>query len=79
MLVVLAAGALGLGGCGRKGPLQLPPNAAQNAAGEPIQSEVDTRNSAAASQGVLFGNADEPPPVAPRGNRKKFILDPILD
>ena len=45
-IIVLSAAVLALGGCGRKGGLDLPPNA---------------------------------PPVAPKGRRKAFVLDPLLD
>lgn len=76
---VLAVGvaALTLAGCGRKGPLDLPPTAASaSTATTPPQ---DTRTAEASKPTVFnpsFGmNA---PPKAAKGPKKPFILDPLL-
>ncbi len=61
----LLMAALALTGCGRKGPLDLPPGAAVTApAGVPPQLGPDGQPIAAVQQ---------PPP------KKHFILDPLLD
>ena len=71
----MSALALTLGGCGRKGPLDLPPSASQGAA---VQG--DTEAEAAARPSVFnptFGS--EATPAAPKGRKKAFVLDPLLD
>lgn len=75
-MIVLGAAALALGGCGRKGPLDLPPtaNAAPTAA-----APTDTEAERAAQPSVFnptYGS--DAGPTAPKGTKKSFILDPIL-
>jgi predicted small lipoprotein YifL len=75
--LVLIAVTLALAGCGRKGALDLPPNAM--AAQPTAPAAVD--DEAAPSKGTVFDpsfGADRPP-AATRGKKKPFILDPILD
>ena len=70
---------LALAGCGRKGALDLPPNAM--AAQPTAPASVDAEAEAAASRGTVFDpsfGADRPP-AATKGKRKPFVLDPILD
>ena len=67
---------LALGGCGRKGLLDLPPNAAaQSSAAAPLDSEAE-----AASKPSVFNSTygTDAPPAATKGNKKPFILDPLL-
>jgi predicted small lipoprotein YifL len=68
--------ALALAGCGRKGGLDLPPNA-------PVQPTASAGSSteAEASKGNLFDPSYgmNNPPVAPKGQKKPFILDPLLN
>jgi predicted small lipoprotein YifL len=64
-LVVLGILVLGLAGCGRKGPLDLPPSAAIN---------QPPGTAAAAPAADPDGR-----PVAPAGNRKRLPIDPLLD
>ena len=75
-IVLLAATALALGGCGRKGGLDLPPTASGAA-------PADTEGQAAHKSSVFgssFGTETPPAAPAPKGNNKKpFILDPLLD
>ena len=67
--------ALALGGCGRKSGLDLPPSAAAPAA--PV---TDTEAERAAQPGVFNSTyGTEAGPTAPRGGKKKFVLDPLLD
>jgi predicted small lipoprotein YifL len=79
--IVLLGAALALGGCGRKGGLDLPPNASPQAAAA-AQADADhepgVREQSVSQQGVLNPNSDVPP-TAPKGRRKKFVLDPLLD
>jgi predicted small lipoprotein YifL len=75
-LVAVAAMALALAGCGRKGPLDLPPNAAG-----PAVEQGDTGEEQAASKGTVFDpsyGANELPGT-PKGRKKSFILDPLLN
>lgn len=74
-IILLSVTALALGGCGRKGGLDLPPSAASQA-----QAVPDTEAERAAQPGVFnptYGS--EAGPSAPKGGKKKFILDPLLD
>ena len=73
--LVLIAVALALAGCGRKGMLDLPPNA-------PVQP---TAAAGEADMPAAKGNLFDPsygmngPPTAPRGQKKAFVLDPLLN
>ena len=71
-IIVLSATALALGGCGRKGGLDLPPNA-MNAASDAVPDAEADRAAGAAPPSVY-----EPGPVAPKGRKKPFVLDPLL-
>ena len=74
LIVVVAA--LALGGCGRKGPLDLPPSAAQSSTGA---APNDTEAERAAQPGVFnptYGS--DSPPGASKGRKKSFVLDPLL-
>jgi predicted small lipoprotein YifL len=75
-IVVLGVAALALGGCGRKGPLDLPPTASAQA---PVAS-TDSEAERAAQPGVFnptYGS--DAGPTAPKGAKKSFILDPLLN
>jgi predicted small lipoprotein YifL len=73
-VVVLAAAALALGGCGRKGPLELPPSASPEAVAA-AQANADHEPAARPS---LFDPSPEAAPTAPKGAKKPFLLDPLL-
>jgi predicted small lipoprotein YifL len=76
-IILLSAAVLALGGCGRKGGLDLPPNAAaQSSAAAPADSDAD-----AASKPSVFNPyyGTDAPPAATKGRRKAFILDPLLN
>ncbi len=66
-LVVLGILVLGLSGCGRKGPLDLPPSAAIN---QPPAA-------AAAAEAPEVGPDGRP--VAPPGKKKRLPIDALLD
>jgi predicted small lipoprotein YifL len=77
-IILLSAAVLALGGCGRKGQLDLPPHDAtqQPVAAVPADAAADE----AAKPSVFnpyYGT--DAPPTAPKGTKKSFILDPLLD
>jgi predicted small lipoprotein YifL len=78
-IIFLSAAVLALGACGRKGPLDLPPTSTANApvasAAAPPDSEAE-----AASKPSVFNSTYgmDAPPVAPKGAKKPFVLDPLL-
>jgi predicted small lipoprotein YifL len=74
-MIVLSVSALALGGCGRKGPLDLPPTASN----APPQATADTETAQAAKPGVFNSTyGSESGPAASKGTKKSFILDPLL-
>jgi predicted small lipoprotein YifL len=77
-IVLLSAAALTLGGCGRKGPLD-PPTSSTNAplASAPAATDTEAENAAKPSvfNSTYGANGD---PVAPKGQKKSFVLDPLL-
>ncbi len=79
-VVLLGAAALALGGCGRKGPLDLPPNASSpTAANASAAAPVDTEAEAASRPSVFNPSyGADAAPAAPKGSKKPFILDPLL-
>jgi predicted small lipoprotein YifL len=75
-IILLSVTALALGGCGRKGGLDLPPNAA-NASSQ--SAAPDSEAERAAQPGVFnSGFGSDGPPAAAKGKKKPFILDPLL-
>ena len=88
--MLLAASVLALGGCGRKGPLDLPPTgtqsqssgsqsqppAAQSSAVEP--TDTDAQRAATPSVFNSTYGADSAP-VAGKGPKRPFFLDPLLN
>ena len=70
-----------LAGCGRKGGLDLPPNASSRAdtAAASATATADTEAEQAAKPSVFnpyYGT--DAPPTAPKGSKKSFVLDPLL-
>jgi predicted small lipoprotein YifL len=77
-IIVLSVAALTLGACGRKGPLD-PPTSGVNAPVESAAAPTDTEAEHAARPSVFnptYGT--DTGPVAPRGAKKSFVLDPLL-
>jgi predicted small lipoprotein YifL len=78
-IVLLSVAALTLGGCGRKGPLDLPSTSSANApvASAPAATDTEAENAAKPSvyNSTYGANAD---PVAPKGQKRSFVLDPLL-
>ena len=75
-IILLSVTALALAGCGRKGGLDLPPNASNaSAQGAVADSEAER----AAQPGVFNpGYGSDAAPSAAKGNKRPFILDPLL-
>lgn len=74
-VLALTLAALTLSGCGRKSGLDLPPGAsAQVLPTEPLDNNP-------AAQSGLFDQSpsSSAPPVASKGRKKPFILDPLLN
>ena len=78
--MLLSVVALSLGGCGRKGGLDLPPNAsAPSAANASATAPLDTEAENAAKPSLFNPTyGADAAPAAPRGAKKSFILDPLL-
>ena len=75
-IILLSVTALALGGCGRKAGLDLPPNAPALSA---APATADTETERAAQPGVFNSTyGSEAAPVASRGRKKPFVLDPLL-
>ena len=85
-LAVAGLIALAVAGCGRKGGLDLPPDAAaQPAPSGEVGSGESRQYGASGAAATAQGNVFDPTPgdrkftLAPRGEKKRIILDPILD
>jgi predicted small lipoprotein YifL len=75
--VLLAVSVLTLSGCGRKGPLDLPPTASTVPGNGPAPS--DTAQQQASTPSVFNPSyGSDAPPAATKGPKKSFILDPLL-
>ena len=68
---------LALGGCGRKGPLELPPTASSQP-GAAVQGNADADQ---ASKPSVFDPSygTNAPPAAGRGPKRPFPLAPLLN
>ncbi len=76
-IIVLSAAVLALAGCGRKGPLDLPPTASPQAA---AAAQADADHEPAAKPSVFDPSyGANAPPTAPKGAKRPFILDPLLN
>jgi predicted small lipoprotein YifL len=76
-IIVFSAAVLALAGCGRKGPLDLPPTASAQATAA-AQADADHEPSAKPSVFDPSYGTDAPP-TAPKGRKRPFILDPLLN
>ena len=79
-IIVLGVAVLALGGCGRKGGLDLPPNASSqtSSAAAPSEADIEAERAARGTFNPSSGTSD-PSATAPRGRKKAFVLDPLLD
>ena len=77
-IILLSGALLALAGCGRKGTLDLPPNAASPSAANTAAS-TDSEAEAASKPNVFNSNyGADAAPTAPKGSRRPFVLDPLL-
>ena len=76
MIGALAA-ALLLAGCGRKGPLDLPPNTNALQAGAPVPPTADPN--APPARGMAKDFDEEGKPIAPAGPKASSFLDWLLN
>jgi predicted small lipoprotein YifL len=74
-VILLGVAVLALGGCGRKGPLDLPPNSQSYA---PSQAEVDAQREASEPSVFDPSYGMNAPPTATKGTKRPFLLDPLL-
>jgi predicted small lipoprotein YifL len=70
---------LALGACGRKGGLDLPPQAAATPMGTAAPANDPDMNSAANKGNALTSSGQPDEVQATRGRKRSFFLDPILD
>ena len=78
-IIVLSLTALALAGCGRKGPLDLPPTAS-SASTANVAPSTDTETEAQRTPSVFNPTyGADAAPTAAKGKKKSFILDPLLD
>jgi predicted small lipoprotein YifL len=77
-LILLSAAVLALGGCGRKGGLDLPPSASPQAAAA-AQANADHEPSTSKPSVFDPSYGTDAPPAAPKGTKRSFILDPLLN
>ena len=84
-LAVAGVIVLALAGCGRKGGLDLPPDAAAQVGPNSELRPGEKQQSGAAGAATAHGNVFDSTPdggrfaIAPRGQNKRIILDPLLD
>ncbi len=78
-IILLSVAALTLGACGRKGPLDPPTSSGPNAPRASAPAATDTEAENAAKPNVFNSTyGTETGPVAPRGEKRSFVLDPLL-
>jgi predicted small lipoprotein YifL len=78
-VILLAAAALALAGCGRKGPLDLPPTGTQPSGTQPsAAAPADTDTEQASKPTVFNPGYGGDGTLAPKGVKRPFILDPLL-
>ena len=78
-IIVLSVSALALAGCGRKGPLDLPPTAS-SASTANVAAPTDTETEVQRTPSVFNPTyGADAAPAAAKGKKKSFILDPLLD
>lgn len=78
-IIVLSLSAVALAGCGRKGPLDLPPTAS-SASTANVAAPTDTETEAQKTPSVFNPTyGADAGPAAPKGKKRSYILDPLLD
>jgi predicted small lipoprotein YifL len=77
-IILLSAAVLALGGCGRKGPLDLPPNTPPQAAAA-AQANADHEPAASAPSVYDPSYGANSSGGTPKGQKRPFVLDPLLN
>jgi predicted small lipoprotein YifL len=78
-IIVLSVAVLALGGCGRKGGLDLPPNTPPQAAAA-AQANADHEPSESSKPSVFNPSyGADGMPTTPKGPKRSFVLDPLLN
>ena len=78
-VLFVGVAALTLSGCGRKGPLDLPPNASSASTANLQRPPTDTASEEAAKPSLFNPNYyTSAAPVAAKGPKRPFALDPLL-
>ncbi len=77
-MILVGTAVLALGGCGRKGPLDLPPTAS---AKDAAAAQANADHEPPVNQPSVFDPSygANAPPAAPKGPKKPFALDPLLN
>jgi len=78
-LILLGAAALTLSGCGRKGPLDLPPTASGQQPGSVAAVPSDPSAPPQLGPANLFNPNPDPAPTGGKGPKRSFVLDPLLN
>lgn len=80
-LILAGAAALALSGCGRKGPLDLPPTASSQLPAQSAAIQSDPNAPPQPANPNLFdpNNNAGAQPTAGRGPKRPFALDPLLN
>ena len=80
-LILAGAAALALSGCGRKGPLDLPPTASSQLPAQAAAIQSDPNAPPQPANPNLFdpNNNAGAQPTAGRGPKRSFALDPLLN
>jgi len=78
---VIAVATLALAGCGRKGGLDLPSGAADTPTAGAAASSAPAGSPAPGAKGDVFDPSygTNAPPTAGKGQKKRIILDSLLD
>ena len=78
-IILLSAAVLALGGCGRKGLLDLPPSASSAQATAAEQADAEAARTAGKPNVFNPNYGMDAGPTAPKGTKKAFVLDPLLN
>jgi predicted small lipoprotein YifL len=77
-IILVSAAVLALAGCGRKAGLDLPPTASAPSAAA-AQANADAERAASKPSVFNPNYGTDAPPTAPKGAKKAFVLDPLLN
>ena len=78
-IIFVSAAVLALAGCGRKAGLDLPPTASAPPPAAAAQANADAERAASKPSVFNPNYGTDAPPTAPKGAKKAFVLDPLLN